>query len=279
MNSQHIDKYLELSKILYARQCDTVIKLSKLYNFDPIPFLKVLKNMVKINKMDKTVKPKTAGNQSQKHGFIVENSIRELVFNLPKKVNDTKTHDIPKEENIFDSNENCSIKTTGSNTICCGDILRFYKYNFDEKNTIIVAVYTQSDDQIKTIVQIYEINYNKECHKKLFGNLPEEAIQEYVDNVKSIPRKTKGQDAINIFDYKNEKKKLENLYPNKITINPKVDSNQSRVQCSIPNFEETLKEFITYKSPSDVPNLVRNKKIPLLIESKQRNRKPRNLNQ
>lgn len=273
MNGEHIDKYLEWSKILYTRQCDTIIKLSKLYNFDPDPWLKVLKNMVEINKMDKTVKPKTVGNQSQKHGFIVENSIRELVFNIQKKVNDTNTHDIPKEENIFNSNENCSIKTTGSNTICCSDLLRFYKYNFDEKNTIIVVKYKQSDDQIKTVVKIYEINYNEECHKKLFGNLPEETIREYVDNVKSIPTKTKGQDAINIYDYKNEKKKLENLYPHKITINPKVNSTQSRVQCSITNFEETLKEFITYKSPSDVPNLVRNKKIPLLIESN-----PRNLN-
>tara|TARA_B100000073_G_C23683375_1_gene553463 strand:+ start:14 stop:910 length:897 start_codon:yes stop_codon:yes gene_type:complete len=52
MNDEHIDKYLELSKILYARQCDTVIKLSKLYNFDPGPYLKVLKNMIKINKME-----------------------------------------------------------------------------------------------------------------------------------------------------------------------------------------------------------------------------------
>jgi hypothetical protein len=194
--------------------------------------------------------------QSQKHGFTFENEIR-AVFHLPTEANNRNTHDIPKDQNIYNSNENCSIKTSGSQTICCGDILRFYNYNFTtEQNTLIVILYKQTNTH-KTVQNIYEINYNKECHTKLFGNLPEEEIQQYVDGVKSIPRNIKGQEAKNIFNYLVEKNKLKKKYNNIIQINPKVDSSQSRVQCSIPNFEKNLEEFIIYKSSPDSPNTVR----------------------
>ena len=210
--------------------------------------------------------------QSQKHGFTFENEIR-AVFHLPTEANNQNTHDIPKDQNIYNSNENCSIKTSGSQTICCGDILRFYNYNFTtEQNTIIVILYKQTNTH-KTVKNIYEINYNKECHTKLFGNLPEEEIQKYVEGVKSIPRNIKGQEAKNIFNYLVEKKKLKNKYNNIIQINPKVDSSQSRVQCSIPNFEKNLEEFIIYKSSPDSPNTIRGGKIIQSIESCKRKRK------
>lgn len=209
--------------------------------------------------------------QSQKHGFTWENNIREDVFNLPIHNNDTDTHDIPKNKNGYDDNENCSIKTTGSNLICCGDILRFYGYNFEETNTIIVIKYKQTDRE-KIIENIYEINYNTECHKHLFGDLPKEVLEEYVKNVKSIPKKTKGKDAKDLFDYIARKKYIAKNYSHAITVNPKVDGSQSRVQCSIPNFEETLKDFITYKSPPDKPNLLRGHEIKANLESIKRKR-------
>ncbi len=205
-------------------------------------------------------------NQSQKHGFLFENNIRERVFDLPTETNNTDTHDIPKDKNKYNNNENVSIKTTKSTTICCSDILRFYNYDFNEKNTIVVVKYEQTDTH-KTVKRIYEIDYNRECHKLLFGDLPKEAIEEYVINVKSIPKKTKGKEAKEIFSYLVEKKKIKKMYPHIITINPKVDGSQSRVQCSITNFEETLKDFITYKSAPDTPNLLRGQEINTSFES------------
>jgi len=211
-------------------------------------------------------------NQSQKHGFIFENSVREEVFKLSSKKNDTNIHDIPKEQNILNSNECCSIKTTGSKTICCGDILRFCHYDFNVQHTIIVISYIQNDTH-KTIKRIYEINYNRKCHQKLFGNLPEEEIRKYVDGVKSIPANIKGKEAKMIYNYLVEKKKLNIQYNNIIQINPKVDSIQSRVQCSIPDFEKNLEEFITYKSSDEYPNVIRGKEIILSLESPRRKRK------
>lgn len=70
--------------------------------------------------------------------------------------------------------------------------------------------------------------------------------------------------------YLNEKKKLSKN--SLIQINPKVDSKQSRVQCSIPNFETTLQNFIRYMSSCEYPNLIRNKEIALSIESLRRKR-------
>ena len=207
--------------------------------------------------------------QSQKHGFTFENSTREQIFDLPIEKNNTDKHDIPKHKNKYNKNENCSIKTTGSATIYCSDILRFYNYDFNENNTIIVIKYKQTETE-KIVQSIYEIDYNIECHKVLFGNLPKEVIEKYVENVKSIPRHIKGDEAKKIFNYLDEKKELKKKYTNIIQINPKVDSSQSRVQCSIPKFEENLKEFIKYKSSSDKPNFIRGKQIIHKIESNKR---------
>ena len=209
--------------------------------------------------------------QSQSHGFTFENSIRKNVFNLPIEKNNTDKHDIPKKYNKYDKNENCSIKTTGSTTIFCGDILRFFNYNFKEKNTIIIIKYKQEETE-KIVETIYEINYDEKCHNHLFGNLTNTVIEEYCKNVKSIPKNIKGKEAKNIFNYLLEKNKLEKKCKSIIQINPKVDSSQSRVQCSIPNFEINLKDFIKYKSSSYTPNLIRDKLIPSKIESNKRQR-------
>jgi len=218
----------------------------------------------------------TVSCQSQNHGFTFENNIRKNVFGLSAEKNNTDKHDIPKEKNKYNKTENCSIKTTGSSTICCADILSFYNYNFKEQNTIIVIKYSQTETH-KTIEHIYEINYNEKCHQLLFGDLPKEVIEEYVKNVKSIPKKTKGEDSKKIFNYIDEKKQIKEKYAHIIQINPKVDSSQSRVQCSITNFEETLKDFITYKSLPDSRNSLRGNKIISSIESSRRtrNKKPK----
>ena len=58
----------------------------------------------------------------------------------------------------------------------------------------------------------------------------------------------------------------------KIDINPKVDSKQSRVQCSF-KISDIPKKFIKYKSPEDKPNLLRGIEIPQMIDSSKRKRK------
>jgi len=219
-----------------------------------------------------TVNVAGTGKQIQKHGFTFENEVRWREFGLPESSNSTSVHDIPKEDNTMNPSENVSVKTTGSMTICCGSVLNFMSnYDFDDTNTIIVKRYVQDGD-IKKTVRLYEINYNRECHALLFGNLPPDIVKEYVEGVSRIPTKVSGEDARKIYNWTEEKTRLLTGYTNKITINPKVSSNNSRVQCSISNFEEVLANFITYKSPLDSPSLLRNKVYDLVIHSLPRNK-------
>lgn len=206
--------------------------------------------------------------QSQKHGFDFENDVRNKVFGLEEKNNNTDVHDIDKKYNKFNSDENISIKTTQSNVIYCGDILRFYNYDFNEKNTIIIIVYQQKD-KIKEIKNIYEVNYTKELHKILFGNCPLDELLMYVKFIKSIPSGKIDKEIKT--QYKIMKKNIQNNFNMKIQINPKVDSkNQRRVQCSIPNFDILLQNFITYKSCNENPNIIRNVIINKSINSQER---------
>jgi hypothetical protein len=208
--------------------------------------------------------------QSQNHGFIFENIIREKVFGLPIKKNDTSIHDISSHENIFDQTENISIKISCNGDIGCGDILRFYSYDFTQKNTIIVGIYKQVNEDQKCIEVIYEIDYNKKFHDLLFGEIGEEEIVNYMNIVKSIPPGTvKPEDKL----YLKLKEHYQKGFDMKIVINPKVDSkSQRRVQATIPKIEQLLEknpEFIISKTT--FPNLVlRGVEINATIESKRR---------
>ena len=94
-----------------------------------------------------------------------------------------------------------------------------------------------------------------------------------MNGVKSIPNNVGGNKALKIFNYKKEKEILKKKYNNIIQINPKVDSCQSRVQCSITNFVQNLDKFIKYKSEEEFPNKIRGCSITKEIFSTSRKRK------
>lgn len=200
--------------------------------------------------------------QSQSGGFKFENEVKEKVFGLNPETNNTDIHDVDHTKNIFDTNENISIKSTGSNTICCSDIMRFYSYDFKKKNTIIVIQYVQVDNK-KIIKNSYEINYCRELHEKLFGKIPAQFLLDYVNLVKKIKPGRHNNWWSHIA------KKIKIVFGCEITVNPKVDSKkQRRVQCSIPNFTKTCEGFI---KKNDIPNVIRGKVIYESIDSSVRN--------
>jgi len=216
--------------------------------------------------------------QEQAHGFIRENQIKTLVFELPSmEKQDTNTHDISHTENKFNSNESCSIKTTQSSVICCGDIIRIHDYiyeiNSDRKITIIIIQQEQCGDT-KRIVNIVEIPFTKEFHNYLFRPdlLHRDDLVCYDKYIREIPPGKKGQQ---------EEKEIRDGWKNSmqeecelgITINPKVDSKkQRRVQCSFSLKNINIQKFIKKNSLVDFnkPNICRNIEIPLYISSKKR---------
>ena len=176
--------------------------------------------------------------QSQSHGLIYDNMIRVNVFKLPACKNDTKKYDVSCSENIFDKEENISIKTSGSKNIDCGDILRFYDLEEGKKVTIILVRYTQNGNN-KKIQEIIEINYNEKLREILFGTIPRSFLEGFVNYVKAIPRGQITKEQKNI--YLKCKNKAQKEFNMRINISPKVDSkNQRRVQCSIPKIDELL---------------------------------------
>ena len=200
----------------------------------------------------------TECSQSQSHGFIFENRVR-VAYGLQPNQNDTHIHDISKEE--LGTNENVSIKLTGSDTIYMGDILRVFNYDFEnETHTIIVGKYSQITPEIKQIQKIYKINFTKSLHNYLFGNITFEELQKYDQLVKKIPHGPVSEIQKNI--YKQQKKELITKYNMKLVINPKVDSKQQRrVQCSITNFPTLLKDYITICEKNQVNNQLINCEI------------------
>ena len=199
--------------------------------------------------------------QSQAAGFLFENILRQEVFGVKVDTNNTDIHDIPagqgKNKNV---NENISIKFIKENApIYCGDIMRFLSYNHaNEENTILFAFWKQ-EGEYKVITRICEINYCKELREHFIGNLPLEVIVEYIDNIKKLPLDIEKSEKLKIFDYKNEKKKIQNKYPScNIQINPKVSKTNRRVQASI-RYDNIPEKYIKYdsKKENSLPNVVR----------------------
>jgi hypothetical protein len=203
--------------------------------------------------------------RSQEFGFVIENILRTKVFDLPEKNNDTKHYDIPANENKFDNKENISIKTSGSNIICLGDVLRIFN---SEQTTLILIMYSQIQSQRK-IKEIIEIKFNSELKTLLFGLTKEEEIKNVQKYIKEIPQGSTSSEI-----KKTYKKMTKDLKKGLITFNAKVDSkNQRRLQCSIsvntllsyPQFiisknKDILRE-IKIEDTYNFPKRIRNKKI------------------
>ena len=211
--------------------------------------------------------------QSQLHGFVFENQIRTSVFGMTSSANDTGKHDIPKGMNSINPNENVSIKTTGRNSICCGDILRFYDYDFTDENTMIVGQYKQAVSQ-KIITRIVELDYNAELHRYLFGTVTREELVSYVDMVKAVPR---GKVSARLRqEILNKKKDIERNHGMAIQISPKIDSgSQRRVQCMIRNVDDLIRDVPSSLKSLTTDGIIRGASINLVIPSAVRTRHTR----
>ena len=173
--------------------------------------------------------------ESQGHGKSTENNIQKHIFKMNddeiKSYKNNDPHDIRKEHNKLKEciGKNISIKTTGSDTVCCSKISTFL-YNLD--SIMIISVWKQIDNDTKKIIKTIELDLNIlkekiiEIIKPLTFDGYLEKIKNYEEYVTNLPKGL----LINK-DYLVKKKSLDNNY---ITVNPKVDSKgQRRVQCTL----------------------------------------------
>ena len=146
------------------------------------------------------------------------------------------------------SEVNTSVKSTNSNTICCGDLI--HRIEQKDNYTMLVGVYNQVEDY-KCFHTQYEFFIQTEDYEKLWGDMTYDSVISFVNYVKSIPEGPEGQEAAKLQTIKY--KELVSDEKALFVINPKIDSkNQRRVQCSI-NLKKILSSEIKYTEiPIDV---------------------------
>jgi hypothetical protein len=181
----------------------------------------------------------------QSHGNQYEELVIQEVTGMDKKNYDstkkngyTSVWDIERGEY---SDSDISIKTTGNNTICMGDIRRMRTHN---NYSLIVGVYNQ-DGNYKKFNKQYTFNITDNDICRLWGNMELEVIETFVNYVKNIPYGKEGQ--LSTKEYRNAL--LNEIYDNSalMTINAKVDSKkQRRVQCSM-KLDELISSGVKYE--------------------------------
>ena len=139
-----------------------------------------------------------------------------------------------------------SIKTTNGNKIDCGDILRRRQ---ETDYNLVVGVYAQCEDK-KVFHTEYTFYIRPEHEQKLWGSMSYDQLKEYDDFIKSIPYGQEKETKTKREFHKNRISDKDALF----TINPKANTQQRRVQCSlkikqmikagIPHTERTIRETV-----------------------------------
>jgi hypothetical protein len=204
--------------------------------------------------------------ENQRHGFLWETEIKTKVFNLAGFDPYTATHDVPRDRNTLNPNENVSIKTTGSDTLCMGDARRVFTYEGGVDHTCIAVRYAQEGER-KVLKQVYELDLAQ--RRLLWGDVTQEDVEGLDALVRSMPV---GQRIPEIDRAITQMKNELNAKSGIVRFNPKLDSSsQRRLQCSIPKFS-TRVPFI--KSVTQTP-VVRGVEIAGSVPSGRRARNRR----
>ena len=180
----------------------------------------------------------------QAHGNYYEDLKTRQITGLDKKSYDslkesgyTSGMDIMKG---LLSTTDYSIKTTGSNSVNCGDILR---RRLETDYNLVVGVYEQCGEN-KVFHTEYTFYIRPEHEQKLWGRMNYNQLAEYVNYIKNIPAGKEAQQ-----ETKTERTVLKNCIEDKnalFKIHPKVDSKkQRRVQCSV-KMRDLIKARIPY---------------------------------
>ena len=139
-----------------------------------------------------------------------------------------------------------SIKTTGSNSVNCGDLLR---RRLETDYNLVVGVYEQCGEN-KVFHTEYTFYIRPEHEQKLWGSMSYDQLKEYDDFIKSIPY---GAELATKAERASRKKSISDKDA-LFTINPKANTQQRRVQCTlkikqiimavIPHTARTIREEV-----------------------------------
>ena len=209
----------------------------------------------------------------QSHGFTWEKDLLHNVYGMTDaekaQISYTERFDLPARFNHLEP-ANISVKCIGEkNAICMGDALRVYDEVSNEDIIHLTVVHYKQVGETKEVASIKELNLTK-SKDLLFGSLTREQIQELDRLIKAVPQKRAPTD--------DEKAaiKAKQAELNRLTgflqFNPKVNTQQSRLQCSFSC--KSFQSFLT-KNPErivaqSISTLFRGSLISAVIQSSRR---------
>jgi hypothetical protein len=183
----------------------------------------------------------------QGHGCTWQDEIINNVYGVSpeqlksENVKYTDKHDLPVHLNHLD-NCDVSVKTTKDNRVCMADCLRIFDSVVGiEPYHLIVIRYNQVTKKIKKLLTISEVDLTS-SRELLFGTLSRCEIEHLDKVIKSVPQKRKPTREEHAKIYSLRDKFQENS--GYIHLDPKVNSTQSRLQCSF-NFQTFIQENIS----------------------------------
>ena len=186
----------------------------------------------------------------QAHGNYYEDLKTKQITGLDKKSYDAlKENGYTSGMDIMKgllSVSDYSIKTTGSNSVNCGDLLR---RRLETDYNLVVGCYSQVGDN-KVFHTEYTFYIRPEHEQKLWGSMSYDQLKEYDDFIKSIPY---GAELATKAERASRKKSISDKDA-LFTINPKANTQQRRVQCTlkikqmikagIPHTARTIREEV-----------------------------------
>ena len=186
----------------------------------------------------------------QAHGNYYEDLKTKQITGLDKKSYDAlKENGYTSGMDIMKgllSVSDYSIKTTGSNSVNCGDLLR---RRLETDYNLVVGCYSQVGDN-KVFHTEYTFYIRPEHEQKLWGSMSYDQLKEYDDFIKSIPY---GAELATKAERTSRKKSISDKDA-LFTINPKANTQQRRVQCTlkikqmikagIPHTARTIREEV-----------------------------------
>lgn len=211
-------------------------------------------------------------NHNQGHGKVFEGIISNYKYNVDiSKYSYINKYDIEYQDNHI-TNNNVSIKTTNTNTVCCADALNFLS---SDRCEMMIIKY-KKDGDTKQIIALYSINIEDILS---YNNI--EKLKEFRDFIKM--NKKYFQEVGNTDKFEEFKqiciKKSKNLSSDLIRINTKISTptkniksnnkfkcDNFRIQCSI-NITNLKKRNINI---CDISHELDYYNIPLTIHSPSR---------
>jgi hypothetical protein len=183
--------------------------------------------------------------EEQSHGVVFEKWVRDTFFNGYKPESYTQKWDIPAKQNVEHGGIPANPKATKFGTpIDMGDALRQFAVAQGQDSFIIISGFWDQDGDYKKWVLGMAVTVTVEQYRKLWGPVTQADLAKLDAVIKDK--------SLSVEDARAAAQKIKNAEPFTkaiIQVNPKLDSKQRRLQCSI-RFADFFKALVPDMIPA-----------------------------